>query len=150
MLSSRVEEKDLISCGGKSRINPIVSLRSSSFPVPITGSVTRKRFPTFVPRVAKSLFSARTPFFVSPLSKEDFPTLVYPTIPTVGIPFFLRASRWSILILAYSVSFFSILKILSLRCLLILSVLLSPSPLIAPHQPEEAEPPCLESSIPIP
>ena len=93
MLSSRVEEKDLINFGGKSRINPIVSFRSISFHLHVTESVITYRFQTFVHNVAKSLFSARTHFLVKPFRSEDFPAFVYPTIPTVGIHFFMRASR---------------------------------------------------------
>ena len=91
ILSSKVEENDLISLGGNSRINPIVSLSKTSFPLQVSGSMI-KRFPTCVPRVAKSLFSARTHFFVRAFNRDDFPELVYPTIPTVGIPFLFLPS----------------------------------------------------------
>ena len=95
ILSSKVEENDLINFGGKSRINPIVSFRSISFHLPVTGSVITYRFQTFVHKVAKSLFSARTHFLVKPFKSEDFPAFVYPTIPTVGIHFLIRSTSWS-------------------------------------------------------
>ena len=107
------------------------------------------KFPTFVPRVAKSLFSAKIPFLVSPFKSEDFPALVYPTIPIVGMPFFLRDSLWSFLIFAYSLSLSSIFLVFSFKCLFMISVLVSPDPLVAPA-PHEADPPCFERIIPIP
>ena len=37
ILSSKVDENDLISFGGKSRMNPMVSLSKTSFPSPVSG-----------------------------------------------------------------------------------------------------------------
>jgi hypothetical protein len=76
MLSSRVEEKDLINFGGKSRINHIVSFKRISFHLQVTGSVITYKFPTFVPSVANSLFSANTHFLVNQFNNEDFHAFV--------------------------------------------------------------------------
>ena len=93
ILSSKVDLKALISAGGRSRINQIVSLIRISLPRPVSGSVIIYNFPTFVQSVAKSLSSASAHFLVSALSKVDFPALVYPTIPTVGSHFLILESR---------------------------------------------------------
>lgn len=79
---------------------------------------------------------------------DDFPVLVYPTIPTVGIPFLILHSLWSFLIFSYSLSDFSYFKTFSFKCLFMTSVLVSPCPLLAPH-PQPLFPHCLESSSPI-
>ena len=82
-------------------------------------------------------------------SNDDFPVLVYPTIQTVGIHFLILESLWSLRICSYSLSSFSIFRILYFKCLFMISVLVSPIHLIA-HFPHPALPHCLESSIPIP
>jgi len=81
MESSSVLEKASMSCGGSSRINPIVSLIRKFFHFP--SSVGNHIVPTLVPRVAKSLSSASTHFFVREFVSVDFPALVYPTTPIV-------------------------------------------------------------------
>lgn len=101
--------------------------------------------PTLVPSVANNLFSANTHLFVSALSIDDFPALVYHTIPTVGNHFLFLDSLCNFLILSYSLSFVSILSILSLKCLFMISVLVSPT-----HLDNFDHHHCLLSSIPIP
>ena len=145
ILSSSVDENALMSLGGRSLINHMVSLSNISFPVPMTGSFIIRIFPTLVPSVAKSLFSASTHLSVIALRSDDLPALVYPTIPTVGSHFFFLKSLWSLRIFSYSLSFFSILRILSFKCLFIISVLVSPCPLASFDHHH-----CLLSSIPIP
>ncbi len=86
MLSSSVDENALISLGGKSLINHIVSLSNTSLPVPMTGSFMINNLPTLVHNVANNLFSAKTHLSVMLLSNDDLPALVYHTIPTVGMP----------------------------------------------------------------
>ena len=99
MESSRVDPNAAIRSGGRSRINPIVSFRSIFFHNTFSKDALSQilesihTFHTEVPRVAKSLSSASTHFFVSVLKSDDFPALVYPTIPTVGNFFLLRFSR---------------------------------------------------------
>ncbi len=100
--SSRVDVKAAMRSGGRSRINPIVSLRRISIPwtswyqelssFPHRESESQS-LPTLVPRVAKSLSSASTHLCVRVLNREDFPALVYPTIPTVFSHFRFRHSR---------------------------------------------------------
>ena len=93
MESSSVDRKAAISSGGRSRINPIVSLISTSSHIQSSSSAGIYILPTFVPSVAKSLFSASTHFFVSAFMSVDFPALVYQTIPTVANPFLFLHSR---------------------------------------------------------
>jgi len=154
ILSSSVDENALISLGGRSLINQMVSLRSISLPVHWVGSFMIHILPTLVQSVANSLFSAKTHLLVSELRREDFPALVYQTIPTVGSHFLILDSLWSLRIFSYSLSFCSILRILSLKCLFMISVLVSHCHLEARDQldpPDHPDPPhCLLSSIPIP
>ncbi len=147
MLSSSVDENDLINFGGKSRMKPIVSLSKTSFHKPVSGSIMYT-FPTCVHSVANNLFSARTHFFVNQFNNDDLPALVYHTIPIVGIHFFVLPSLWSLRIFSYSLSLASIFNVFSCKCLFILSVFVSPIPLVA-HQPLPLLHHCLESSIPI-
>jgi len=154
MLSSSVEENALMSLGGRSLINQIVSFKRISFPVHCSGFFISHIFPTLVHSVAKSLFAAKTHLLVSELSIDDLPALVYHTIPTVGNPFLFLDSLWSLRIFSYSLSLCSILRILSLKCLFMISVLVSPchlderDQLDPPDHPDQ--PHCLLSSIPIP
>lgn len=155
MLSSSVDENALMSLGGRSLINQMVSLSNISFPVHCVGSFMIHIFPTLVPSVAKSLFSANTHLLVRELSIDDFPALVYQTIPTVGNHFLFLDSLCSLRIFSYSLSLFSILRILSLKCLFMISVLVSPCHLEARDQLDQPDPPdpphhCLLSSRPIP
>ena len=92
ILSSKVDENALINCGGRSRINPIVSFNNISLPCHVSGLVMRKRLPTCVHKVANNLFSASTHLPVRKFKRDDLPTFVYPTIPIVSIPFFLLPS----------------------------------------------------------
>lgn len=155
MLSSSVDENALISLGGRSLMNQIVSFRSISFPVHCSGSFIIHIFPTLVQSVAKSLFSASTHLLVRELRIDDLPALVYHTIPTVGNPFLFLDSLCSLRIFSYSLSLCSILRILSLKCLFIISVLVSPCHLEARDPLDPPDPPdpphhCLLSSRPIP
>ena len=86
---------------------------------------------------------------VNEFKSEDLPAFVYQTIPTVGMPFLILPSLWSLRIFSYSLSLPSIFMTFSFKCLFILSVLVSPIPLVAPP-PDPLLPHCLESSIPMP
>lgn len=149
MLSSKVLEKASINFGGRSRINQIVSFKSTSFQIHFSASVNTYIFPTFVPSVAKSLFSARTHFFVIAFNSDDLPAFVYHTIQITGNPFLILLCLCKSLIFSNSLSLSLIFCCLSFKCLFILSVFVSQSHLVAPlHHPEFHH--CLLSSIHIP
>jgi len=149
ILSSKVLEKASISFGGRSRINQIVSFNKTSFQIHFSGSVKTYILPTFVHKVAKSLFSARTHFFVIAFNSEDLPAFVYHTIPITGSHFFILLCLCKFLIFSNSFSLSLIFCCLSFKCLFILSVFVSPNHLVAPlHHPEFHH--CLLNSIHIP
>jgi hypothetical protein len=75
-LSSSVDAKALISLGGKSLINQIVSFKSISFHIHFSLSVKRNIFQILVQSVAKSLFSARIFFLVNKFNSDDLPVFV--------------------------------------------------------------------------
>ncbi len=56
MFKSRIENLSLVQ--HHFALNPIVSFKRNSFPVPMTGSVIKYNFHTLVPSVANNLFSA--------------------------------------------------------------------------------------------
>ena len=149
ILSSKVLEKASISFGGRSRINQIVSFKSTSFQIHFSGSVNTYIFPTFVQSVAKSLFSASTHFFVIAFKSEDLPAFVYHTIQITGYHFFILLCLCKFLIFSNSLSLSLIFICFSFKCLFILSVFVSPSHLVAPlhHQLFHH---CLLNSIHIP
>jgi len=149
ILSSKVLEKASINFGGKSRINPIVSFNKTSFQIHFSGSVNTYILPTFVHKVAKSLSSASTHFFVIAFKRDDLPAFVYHTIQMTGSHFFCLLCLCRFLIFSNSLSLSLIFICFSLRCLFILSVFVSPSHLVAPlHHPLFHH--CLLSSIHIP
>ena len=99
--------------------------------------------------MAKSLFSAKTHFLVNAFKREDLPAFVYHTIHITGSHFFCLLCLCRSLIFSNSFNFSLIFICLSFRCLFILSVLVSPSHLVAQDHHHEFHP-CLLNSIHIP